>query len=66
MRAVASTLGIILMVLGIVVFAYEFDPIRVLLQATVPHRPNLVRPILGGLALVAGIALLYASQREQS
>jgi hypothetical protein len=66
MRAVASTLGIILLVLGIVALAYEFDPIRVLLQATVPHKPNLVRPILGGLALIAGIALLYAGQRERS
>jgi len=66
MKTMASTVGIILMILGIVVLGYEVDPIRVLLQATVPHKPNLVRPILGGVALVAGIALLYASQRERT
>jgi hypothetical protein len=65
MRVVASTVGMILMVLGIALLAYEADPVRVLLQATAPHKPNLVRPILGGFALVAGMALLYAGQRER-
>jgi uncharacterized membrane protein len=61
----ASIAGMILIVLGIVSLVYQVSPGRFLAQAiNVEHRTNPVRPILGGLALVGGIALLFASRRE--
>jgi hypothetical protein len=58
----ASILGIILIVLGIVSLAYFGDPIRLMLRDFEPHKTNSVPPILGGLALVGGIALLFATR----
>jgi hypothetical protein len=64
LRTVGSVVGIVLIVLGVLSLAYFGDPIRIMLRNFEPHRVNLMPPILGGLALVGGIALLFASQRE--
>jgi hypothetical protein len=65
LKETASIVGIILIALGILSLAYEASPVRFMLQAfAVQHNTNLMRPILGGLALIAGIALLFACQRE--
>jgi hypothetical protein len=58
----ASIVGIILIVLGIVSLAYFISPVRFLMQATELHKANPLPPILGGLALVAGIAILFAAR----
>jgi hypothetical protein len=63
MKAV-SILGIILIALGILSLAYFGDPIRLMLRDFEPHRTNLLPPLLGGLALIGGIALLFACQRK--
>ncbi len=56
----ASIVGIILIVLGIVSLAYFISPVRFLIQDIEPHKTNLVPPILGGLAFVAGVAISFA------
>jgi hypothetical protein len=58
----ASIVGIILIVLGILLLAYYLSPERLMLGAFLPHKPQLVPRILGGIALVSGVALLYASR----
>jgi hypothetical protein len=58
----ASIVGIILVALGIFLLAYELSPVRLMLGAFLPHKPHLVPPILGGIALVSGVALLYATR----
>jgi hypothetical protein len=63
LRTSGSVVGIILIVLGILSLIYFGDPIRIMVRNFEPHRVNLLPPILGGLALIGGIALLYASQR---
>jgi hypothetical protein len=63
MKAV-SILGIILIVLGIISLAYFEDPIRLMLRDFEPHHTNLLPPVLGGLALIGGIALLFVCQRK--
>jgi uncharacterized membrane protein len=63
MKAV-SILGIILIALGILSLAYFEDPIRLMLRDFEPHKTNLLPPLLGGLALIGGIALLFACQRK--
>jgi len=63
MKAV-SVLGIILIAFGIVSLAYFEDPIRLMLRDFEPHKTNLVPPILGGLALIAGAVLLCACRRK--
>jgi hypothetical protein len=63
-RTVGSVVGIVLIVLGILSLTYFGDPIRIMVRNFEPHRTNLMPPILGGLALIGGIALLFASQRE--
>jgi hypothetical protein len=55
---VASILGVSLIVLGIGLLAYYDSPERLMLGAVLPHRPNPMPPILGGVALVGDIALL--------
>jgi uncharacterized membrane protein YedE/YeeE len=58
-----SLVGIILIALGIFALAYFTSPVRYMLRAFMPpHKPNLVPPILGGLAFVIGVALLYATR----
>ena len=64
MRA-ASIVGFILVVLGIASLVYCVSPVLLLLHAAEQHQTNLILPIFGGLALICGIALLYAT-RERS
>jgi hypothetical protein len=64
LRTAGSILGIVLIVLGVLSLTYFGDPVRIMIRNFEPHRVNLMPPILGGLALVGGIALLFASQRE--
>ena len=62
MKAV-SIFGIILIVLGILTLAYFASPMRLMFQSFEPHKKiNLVPPILGGVALVCGFALLFATR----
>jgi hypothetical protein len=59
----ASIFGIMLMVLGIVSLACFASPLRLVFQETIGlHKINPVPPILGGLALVGGIALLIVAR----
>jgi uncharacterized membrane protein len=57
----ASIVGFILIVLGIVSLAYFAAPMRLLIQDVDQQNSNLVIPIVGGLALIGGIALLSAT-----
>jgi hypothetical protein len=59
---VASIVGIILIVVGIIALVYFVSPIRFMLGAYVPHKPNPTPPILGGIALVSGILLVYVAR----
>jgi len=59
MKAV-SIFGIILIVLGILSLAYFTSPMRLMVQDIEPHKPNLLPPILGAIALICGLALLFA------
>jgi hypothetical protein len=61
MRA-ASIVGFILVVLGIGSLVYCVSPVLLLVHAAEQHQTNLVLPIIGGLALICGIALLYATR----
>jgi uncharacterized membrane protein len=56
---VASIIGVALIVLGIALLAYYVSPVRMMMGAFVPHKPNPMPPILGGIALVGGIAIVY-------
>ena len=59
MKAV-SIVGIILIAAGIGSLAYFASPMRLMLQETIIlHKLNPIPPILGGLALACGIALVY-------
>lgn len=55
----ASIVGIILMLLGFASLAYCALPLRLLLRAAQQQNSNLMMPMLGGLALTGGIALLF-------
>jgi hypothetical protein len=56
-----SILAIILIALGIVSLAYFASPTRLMFESTIVQPEiNPLPPILGGLALVCGIALLLA------
>ena len=69
----ASVVGILLIVLGIVSLAYQgitytthkkvldVGPIHATEEQ---HKTIPLPPILGGLALIGGVALLFAGQRE--
>jgi hypothetical protein len=59
---VASFVGIVLIALGIIALVYFVSPIRFMLGAFVPHQPNPMLPILGGVALVSGIVLVYVAR----
>ena len=58
----ASIVGIILIVLGIVSLAYFAAPMRLPVQDVEQQNSNPVILILGGLALIGGIALLFATR----
>jgi L-lactate permease len=57
----ASIVGIILMVVGFASLAYVALPMRLMMQAAEPQNSNPGIPIVGGLALIGGIALLYVT-----
>jgi hypothetical protein len=61
MRA-ASIVGFILAALGIGLLLYSVSPVRLLIHAAEQYQTNLLLPSLGGVALVCGIALLYATR----
>jgi hypothetical protein len=61
MRA-ASIVGFILVGLGIASLLYCVSPILLLVHAAEQRQTNLVLPILGGLALICGIALLFVAR----
>jgi hypothetical protein len=63
----ASIVGVILVAVGILSLAYFASPMRLLVRETIgPGRINWWPPILGGLALSCGIALLFSvRQRTQ-
>ncbi len=59
-----AILGIILIGLGTLSFAYFASPVRFMFESSIgPHKVNLLPPALGGLALVCGIALLAARSK---
>jgi hypothetical protein len=57
-----SIVGFILVVSGIGTLLFYVAPIRLLADAVEPHETSLVPGILGGLALIGGIALLFATR----
>jgi hypothetical protein len=61
MRA-AAIAGFILVGLGIASLLYCVSPVLLLVHATEQHQTNLVLPIVGGLALICGIALLFVAR----
>jgi hypothetical protein len=58
----ASIVGIILVALGIGSLAYFAAPMRLLVHDVKQPNSYPVIPILGGLALICGIALLFATR----
>jgi hypothetical protein len=61
MRA-ASIAGFILVGLGIASLLYCVSPVLLLVHAADQRQSNLVLPILGGVALICGIALLFVAR----
>jgi hypothetical protein len=61
MRA-ATIVGFILVALGIASLLYCVSPILLLVHAAEQHQTNSVLPIVGGIALICGIALLFATR----
>jgi uncharacterized membrane protein SirB2 len=61
----ASIVGFILILIGIISLAYFASPIRLMLREIAGQSHiNLVPPILGGLALCSGIALLFSVRQR--
>ena len=60
MKIAISIFGIILIALGIISLAYFTSPVRLMVQDIEPHKTNLLLPILGGVVLACGSALLFA------
>jgi uncharacterized membrane protein len=61
-----SVIGIILIGLGIVTLAYFASPMRLLFQSPAgPQRIDPLPPVLGGLALVCGIVLVFGAKRDE-
>ena len=61
----ASIVGFILILVGIISLAYFASPIRLILRETVGRDTiALVPPILGGLAVCGGIALLFSVRQR--
>jgi hypothetical protein len=61
-RRTATIIGIILLVLGIVSLAYFASPVRLMVLNTSQLKTHWLVPLLGGLALIGGIGLLYISR----
>ena len=58
---IATIVGIILIGVGVLSLAYFASPILLMVQETIePQKMNPVPPILGGIVLLGGIALLIA------
>jgi hypothetical protein len=63
----ASIVGFVLIFVGIISLAYFASPIRFMIQDIGgQHKINPVPPILGGLALVVGIALMCAARPRKT
>ena len=61
-----AVIGIILIGLGIVTLAYFASPMRLLFESPVaPQRINPLPPVLGGLALVCGIVLVFWAKSDE-
>jgi hypothetical protein len=61
----ASIVGFVLIFLGIISLAYFASPIRLMLRETIGQGTiNFLPPILGGLALCGGIALLFSVRQR--
>ena len=61
----ASIAGFILILVGIISLAYFASPIRLMLRETAGQgKINLVPPILAGLALCSGIAVLFSVRQK--
>jgi hypothetical protein len=61
-----SVIGIILIGLGIVTLAYFASPLRLLFESPAgPLRISPLPPVLGGLALVCGIVLVFGTKRDE-
>ena len=69
----AQVAGLILIVLGIISFAYQginytthkkIVDIGLIQASTTEHKTIPLPPILGGLALVGGVVLLMAGRKE--
>jgi uncharacterized membrane protein len=58
----ASIVGFILVVLGIASLVYCVSPVMLLVHAAEQHQTSSLLPILGGFALICGIALLFATR----
>ena len=57
----AMVVGIVLIGLGVLSLAYVASPVGFLIQETIDQREiNLVSLVLGGVALISGIALVLA------
>jgi hypothetical protein len=60
-----SIVGVILIAVGVLSLAYDVSPIGFMLRVTAePNKSVLAPAILGGLALLVGILLLFISQRK--
>jgi len=60
--SVTSVIGVILIALGVLLLAYYVSPVRFMVGAFAAHKSNTMPPILGGLAIVGGIALVYVAR----
>lgn len=58
----APIVGFVLVILGIALLVYCVSPILLLVRAAEQHQTNSVVPIVGGLALICGIVLLFANR----
>jgi uncharacterized membrane protein len=61
---VASIVGLILVVVGIVMLSYYMDPIRLMLRTFDPYKTNPAPRIVAGLALAGGIVLLFVTRQH--
>ena len=61
----AFVIGVILVALGVVALVYFGSPVRILMQAYVPHTVDLKIPIAGGLSLACGAGLLFLSKPKK-
>lgn len=63
----ALIFGMILIGLGVLSLAHFASPIRFMVQeALEPHRMNPVPPILGWIALISGVVLVFAVRQRTS